>query len=756
MTILGAPGIGKSRLARELIARADARVVVGRCLSYGEGITYWPLAEIVQQVGDLESVVHDELARSRIAAALGEGAASSDEIAWGFRRLFEQLARERPLIAVVDDVHWAEPTLLDLIEYVSAFASDAPLLLLCSARPDLFELRPAWAAPKPTAALVTLEPLPHEQSHALVAELTDLSDEAKERIVEAAEGNPLFVEQLVAHQAESGNDTLEIPPTLQALLAARIDRLATDERSVIERASVEGRLFHRGSVQALLREDEREGVGSHLLTLVRKELVRPDRSQLPGDDGFRFGHILVRDAAYDSIPKRLRAELHERFADWLGERMGEAAPDEIVGYHLEQAYRYGAELGAPSEALALRAGRLLAQAGRRAYARDDVAATRSLLGAARELLPEDDPERAELLVLLGRATVEGVDTREGIEILREAQRAAAATGRRSVELRARMTQLGCAMENVHEAEAEARAAIAELETLDDPAALCAAWWLLAMVGNMRAEFSLKEEASRQRLACAKRAGLRQEAVRAATTIVAALAQGPTPVDAAIAEAERLLAEFPAERPGERFLATLYAFAGRDADAVEAMERSQAQLLELGQRITYAAGAMDVGGIAILADDPGRSEAEMREAAEILEQASERDFYSTVAASFAEMLYRLYRYDEAEEWTRRSEDAASPDDVTSQALWRGTRAKVLACRGEADEALHLSTEAVEFARGGEHLDLLGDILADRAEVLRLLGRPDEARPWLEEALALWEQKGVVPSIEQAKRTLAELG
>src|SRR6266542_786701 len=350
-TIVGPPGIGKSRLARELIQRSEVRIVVGRGLSYGEWITYWPLTEVVSQVGDVRAVLGDdadaELAASRIAAGLGtaETAASSEEIAWGFRKLFEALAREKPLIVVLDDIHWSEPTLLDLIESVSTFARDAPLFLLSTARPDLFELRPAWATPKPNTTLVTLEPLAGSETETLVDELRDVPAETKARIVEAAEGNPLFVEQLLAMQGENGGGALEIPPTIQALLAARIDRLDPEERTVIECASIEGRMFHRGSVVELLPQQARAGVGSHLITLVRKEFIRPDRSQVPGDDGFRFGHILIRDTAYDSIPKRLRAELHERFADWLESRLGDDAPGEIVGYHLERAYRYHVELG---------------------------------------------------------------------------------------------------------------------------------------------------------------------------------------------------------------------------------------------------------------------------------------------------------------------------------------------------------------------------------------------------------------------------
>ena len=250
-TIVGPPGIGKSRLARELIQRSQVRTLVGRCLSYGEGITYWPLTEVLSQVGDVRSALGDDpdanLVASRIAVGPGtaDTAASPEEISWGFRKLFEALARATPLIVAFDDIHSAEPALLDLIEYVSTFARDAPLLLLCMARSDLFERRPGWATPKSNAALITLGPLDEMKVEALVAGLREVPEELTARIVETADGNPLFVEQLLAMQAESGS-ALEVPPTLQALLAARLDRLEREERSVLERAAVEGRVFHRG------------------------------------------------------------------------------------------------------------------------------------------------------------------------------------------------------------------------------------------------------------------------------------------------------------------------------------------------------------------------------------------------------------------------------------------------------------------------------------------------------------------------------
>ncbi|MGH2997423.1 MAG: ATP-binding protein, partial [Gaiellaceae bacterium] len=258
-TVVGPPGIGKSRLVRELVGSVeDALVVVGPCLPYGEGITYWPLAEIVKQVAGpapeawIAELLHDDerapLIAERIAGAIGlaETSGPAEETFWAVRKLFEQLARERPLIAVVDDVHWAEPTLLDLLEYLVGFSSDAPILLLCLARPDLLDDRPSWATPRPSTSLIPLEPLSETESRRLIGQLTSVQGlpvRALERVIDAAEGNPLFLEQLHALYAEGGGVDAgqPVPPSIQALLSARIDRLEPDERTVLERAAIEGR-----------------------------------------------------------------------------------------------------------------------------------------------------------------------------------------------------------------------------------------------------------------------------------------------------------------------------------------------------------------------------------------------------------------------------------------------------------------------------------------------------------------------------------
>ena len=357
VTVVGEAGVGKSRLVAEAFAAIEARVARGRCLPYGEGITYWPVVEVVKQLAVLPS---DPAAAAAIRSLLGESdvGTSGDEIGWAFRKLLEEQA---PLVVVFDDMQWGEETFLDLVESMALLSTGAPLLLLCMARPELVERRPAWPA------ALRLEPLPPEQADAMIGDA--VSPELRERIAHAAGGNPLFISEMLAMAA--GNAEVEVPPTLKALLATRLDQLDEPERRVLERGSVEGEIFHRGAVQALAPEETQ--VTTRLAALVRHQLVRPDRAQLAGDDGYRFRHLLIRDAAYDALPKAVRADLHTRFADWLDEH-GDALVerDEIVGYHLEQASRYQAELG-PSRSRSRRARRSYDSPppGRRAFDRQD-------------------------------------------------------------------------------------------------------------------------------------------------------------------------------------------------------------------------------------------------------------------------------------------------------------------------------------------------------------------------------------------------
>jgi class 3 adenylate cyclase len=377
VTLTGDAGVGKSRLAAEVLAAVEATVVRGRCLPYGEGITYRPVVEVLKQ---LEVVPADEAAAVAIRSLLGESeaATSGEEIAWAFRKTLEHASAARPLVVVFDDIQWGEQTFLDLVEHVALLSSGASILLLCIARLELTERHPTW----PVTLL--LEPLADDDVEELIAER--VPEQLRDRIARAAGGNPLFIEEMLAMAGEADSKVV-VPPTLRALLAARLDQLETAERSVLERGSIEGEIFHRGAVQALTPDEGQ--VTRRLAALVRKELIRPERPQLAGEDGFRFRHLLIRDAAYDALPKASRADLHERFASWLEQHGTELVElDEILGYHLEQACRYRAELGMPDDGMvAAAARRRLTAAGHRAHLRGDYGGAVSLLERAAALVP---------------------------------------------------------------------------------------------------------------------------------------------------------------------------------------------------------------------------------------------------------------------------------------------------------------------------------------------------------------------------------
>jgi class 3 adenylate cyclase len=431
VTLVGPAGIGKSRLAEDFghSLGGEARVVAGRCLSYGEGLTFWPLRAIVEGLvgsADDESsgqaqariaalVEDDEEAATivdRVAGALGqsEAAAYPAETFWAVRRLLEAAARERPLVVLFEDIHWAEPTLLELIEHLAGTIEGVPVLIVAAARTDLFDVRPDFGGSVAGATKLELHALSPAESGKLIEELVgDAGADLPERVFAAAEGNPLFVEELVRMLLEDRN--VDVPPTIHALLAARLDRLDPAERAVVEAAAVVGRSFGSGAVLELGDKDDRAQLDEHLSALVRKQLIEPDGGRFAGDDTFSFNHILVRDVAYQGILKGQRTELHARFADWLERVAGERANEyeEILGYHLERAHRYLAELGPVDDRgreLAGRAAARLGSSGGRALARGDIQPALNLLERAMSLLPEDDPARRDLTVKLGIALAE--------------------------------------------------------------------------------------------------------------------------------------------------------------------------------------------------------------------------------------------------------------------------------------------------------------------------------------------------------------
>jgi class 3 adenylate cyclase len=458
LTIVGPAGIGKSRLAREFAesVRERAAVAVGRCLSYGEGLTFWPLREVVTALvgnadGESSHEVQSGLLRlleggdeaaivvERVAGALGwsEAAADPPGTFWAVRELLAAAAAERPLVIVLEDIHWAEPIFLDLIEHLAGTLDGVPVLIVALARGDLLEIRPRFGGSAPRLLLPALS---GDDSRRLVEHL--LADDAvaadlAEHVFARAEGNPLFVAELVRMLVEDGriersdaglsavrSSLLALPPTIQALLAARMDRLEPAERAAAEAGAVIGRSFGCGALLELIDGTDRAALDAHLDTLVRKQLIEPDGGRLAGEPTFSFSHVLVRDVAYQGMLKARRADLHARYADWLERAAGERASeyDEMLGYHLERAHRYRCELGTldePGRELAARAARRLGSSGGRALARGDTRAAVGLLERAVLLLDADDPARRELTIKLSIALADAGQLTRVDALLRE-------------------------------------------------------------------------------------------------------------------------------------------------------------------------------------------------------------------------------------------------------------------------------------------------------------------------------------------------
>jgi class 3 adenylate cyclase/tetratricopeptide (TPR) repeat protein len=724
VTVVGDPGVGKSRLVAEALEQIDARVVRGRCLSYGEGITYWPVVEVAKQ---LHRRPDDEHAAAAISSLLGETEtlAGTDEIAWGFRKLLEAQA---PLVVVFDDIQWGEETFLQLVESTALLSAGAPLLLICMARPELLDRCPGWPA------VLRLEPLPEVDAGALVGD--SVSDEVRERIIRASGGNPLFLTEMAA----LGEDA-EVPATLRALLAARLDQLDAPERRVLERGAVEGELFHRGTVQALAPEETE--VTPRLAALVRRDLVRPDQPQLPHEDAYRFRHLLIRDAAYDALPKATRADLHRRFAEWLtehGQTLVEL--DEILGYHLEQAALYLAELGKPDPALGEEASRRLGAAGERMYWRGERRAAHSLLRRAVELV--DEPE----VHLAVRFALSHLAAHDAEPLLDEAaQRAEArsdAAGAAFARGIAAHMRLLTGRATSEEAEQLLRAALPLLETKQDHVALAQTWYSLA---NGPCNFNGRNEQALQAAEKARDyatlAGLphqRSDFMRAGGLLF-----GPCPVVEAL---KRL--EVPGHSPMlDLYRAILLAMDDRIDEARELARTGVEHARDLG--VPTGPEIAEIDGVV------GDHEAAAEQIAIWCDwiRANVRSGEIGFALAWeGRELALAGRYEEAEErLVQARENRHRSRD--GRALLLQLEALVAAHRGEHREAERLAREALAHILETDSPKLQGDAYRDLAEVLEAAGRREEAIDAWREALDRYERKGVVPLVRRVRERLGAM-
>ena len=783
-TVLGAAGVGKSRLVAEVLETIDgaATVAAGRCLPYGEGLTWWPLVEAFGASGLIEQAATDDPRAAARAAELlrpaGEPVAP-EEAFWAVRKVLEVLARRQPLVLVVDDLQWAETTFIDLLEHVADWTRDAPLLLLIMARNELLDTRPGWGGGKLNATTVLLEPLPETDARDLLRHLTAparLGDSTMARILALAEGNPLFVEEVIAMLIDDGvlllgaadgpsadePTAIAVPPTIHALIAARLDRLDASERTVIEAASIEGKEFSRQRLEALVGDGARDPVDVALHALIRKDLIRHLGAS---EDTFRFRHQLIRDGAYEGMPKELRADLHERFANGL-DTDASAAPvaDELLGHHLERAVLLRRELGAdePTTAeLAARASTSLRAAGRRAMLRDDPASVR-LLQRALALIPVND--RAPVLVELADALDDVGNVEGSAATATAALELACANGDRRSAARARVVTLRVTMNrSTDESDrvsmnAAAKPVLHELEALGDDEGLAAVLLNLGVINQD--SFEQSSGYLERAMLAAERAGDRRRAAFAASFVGSIMVFGPVPAAEGIERCRALRRRF-ADHAGTsavllRHEAVLHAMQGRIDDARTLHAEAVRAIDDLGNLWLSASTVFGQWLLELLAGAPERAEASARAGLALLQEMGATNQGATAAAMLAYALVEQGRHDEAIRYADLAAAWAAPDDISSQVPQLAARAQVLAARGELERAEATAREAVRLSERSDEIGQRGDALVDLATVLDRASRVSDAAAALRDAIALYQRKGNVVFAARAHASLERLG
>ena len=618
------------------------------------------------------------------------------------------------------------------------------------------------------ATSLLLEPLDADECAELMDTLVSdaaLTGDLRERIAAASAGNPLYVEEMLAMVREHGDGDVVVPPTIHALLQARIDSLDGDVRVVMERGAIEGEIFHRGAVAVLSPDPVRSDVGSHLATLVRKELIRSTAPTFAEDEGFRFRHLLIRDAAYESLPKATRAELHERFADWLaGQVLVEG--DEIVGYHLEQSHRYRAELDSSDPALqmlARRASGHLGAAGRGALDRGDFNAGRSLLRRAMALLPEHDEARLALAPELASAVMWGGGSDEGWELLDQALTASdRLTRAHALAMQAAWGASGVAAIDARAAWREEARQI--FEEAGDDNGLALYWWSVAWDAWNQCHAEDTAEACRRALGHLQRAGAShgRVAVSVRERLLATYVFGPTPVDEGIAAIHALRAGESGQlaQAWERgVLGRLYAMKGDFGLARELVGGARQEYHDAGVLVIAGGMSMSEAWIELRAGDVGdlaAAEGELRDGLALLQQIGDRAFRPTVAVNLADLLYGRGRYDEARKLCAEARATTEEDDVVNFVLCDAIEGGLLAREGRLDEAEARARHAVTLTEGIDFREARAIARRYLAEVLLLAGRTDEARALAAESLAIREAKGDVTGAARARELFARLG
>jgi class 3 adenylate cyclase/tetratricopeptide (TPR) repeat protein len=817
VSVLGSAGVGKSRLVDEFVGGLgdQAAVLRGHCPAFGDSVTLWPMVEIVRQAAGIAPDDSAEQARARLGELLGgeeRGTLLTERIAqlvglgqdtglpedtfWALQRLLETLARRQPLVLVVDDLQWGDPILLDGLEHVAEYA-DAPLVVLCMARPDeLFARRAHWPGGKANALSLTLSPLPEREGEQLVVHLLGgrVDQAVQAHISEWAQGFPLLVEELISSlreegrlRATDGRWTLaaesgeaerrfrEVPTSIHALLLARLDRLGARGRTLIEPAAVVGQQFHLRDNEALNPGVPTSELAAGLQELVRLDLIRPDHgptsAPLPPNSGpgYRFRHATIKTVAYERLPDDRRAELHERYADWLERQTDDRRSqfDEIVGHHFYEAYRYTTRLDPGSDraaALARRAGERYAAAGQRAAVRGDTRLVQAWLGRAGRLLPADHPLRLAALPPLAEAQQASGKLTEATRAYQELARSATAVGNEGLALHATIGRLGITAVHdprqfLREGRDEVELAIAAFDRLGDRLGLAKAWHLLAYLDWTRGRLTQAEAAAERARVLAREAKDAGWEANAIGMHCLTLYWGPLPLEVCERRSREALAE--AERSGVaslaatayRVLARVAAHRGDLDEARRFVEAATAITREEGSLLPRAVDCISRAMVDMLAGDLPAAEEVLRSGYAQLEEMGGTGPRVNVATLLARVRLLRGRNDDAEELTRLCERLAAPDQADAQVKWRSVRAIAVARRGEPGEAERLAREAVYLAGKTDQLDSRAEAHVDLAEVLLLGGRGREAEHELERAISLYQEKGNEVGERTARRLRA---
>jgi predicted ATPase/class 3 adenylate cyclase len=762
-TIYGEPGVGKSRLAREFIAGLEsATVLFGRALPYGEGVTYSALSDMVKVAAGIadDDPLEDALEKLReccpdeaVADLLGlasgvleavQAEHKQEEIAWAARAWAERLAEPQPLVLVFEDIHWAEEPLLELVEHLGSWVRDVPLLLLCLARPELLDIRANWGGGRVRATAIELEPLGTADSEALIDALAadgGLPEAARQTLLAKTEGNPLFVEETMRMLAEAnGSGVDRIPDTLQALIAARIDYLPSEQKALLQRAAVIGRTFWAGAV-ARLAEGDTE-IAPLLDELLRREfLLSEQRSTISGEDAYRFKHVMIREVAYAGLSKTARASYHQRFAQWLAERAGEELV-EVRAYHLDQATSLLAELdGEAPDELSTSAAQVLEKAGKRALAREANATARRLLLRSAELEPSLE-RRYQAARAAWRMHEFPVVSAEMEEVYKDAVEA----GDRVVQSRAlaaiaEVTLLRSA--DVGEAERIARRA---LEVADEDESRSDALHILGTIAWWRGRLTEAEALAEEELEIARRIG-RQDIESEALISLAGIyttrreAERAEPLIGRALELAEESGSLTAKAKAYKESGELNVFRGLDDEAMADFERARDLYLEVGAATNVARTIMTIGRLVGRRDGTAEAEKLFRESIRILQPLEDRGTLCEVQRELAEALLAQGKVDEAEVYALKAVQTVGPQDVSSLASTRTTLGLVRAAQGRDEEAEALFRESIDILERSEYARFLSSPLKAIIQFFAERERVEEAAAFRERLAEL--RAGDVP-------------